>query len=245
MPQIRRKRRHRSESGRTAPVRGELAHILPLQTHHTELLEQIGVDGDLPRFNALCGDILMKITGLSVAFATATAMACPLSATTIDFTEVPLPTLTLVSSQYATYGIGAGNLYYYIDGRDTFDARGLAAFDLNAFITFTAPVNNLSIDFLALRDNGFQLTTYDAADAPLEVFSFGALSTDFNGTHDFASGGIAKLVLTSPISFVGLSTLRFEVATSAVPEPASWAMLVTGFALAGAALRRRAAIRFA
>lgn len=38
---------------------------------------------------------------------------------------------------------------------------------------------------------------------------------------------------------VGLSEVRFM--GSAVPEPATWAMMITGFALAGAALRRRRA----
>lgn len=36
-------------------------------------------------------------------------------------------------------------------------------------------------------------------------------------------------------------TLDFDTVVAAVPEPASWAMLITGFGLAGSALRRRRA----
>ena len=37
----------------------------------------------------------------------------------------------------------------------------------------------------------------------------------------------------------GPATLKVEFVGSAVPEPATWAMMITGFGLSGAALRRR------
>ena len=44
---------------------------------------------------------------------------------------------------------------------------------------------------------------------------------------------------------VGLDNIRFDVRAidsgSAVPEPATWAMMIAGFGLAGAGLRRRRA----
>lgn len=39
----------------------------------------------------------------------------------------------------------------------------------------------------------------------------------------------------------GPATLKVELVGSAVPEPATWAMMITGFGLAGAGLRRRRA----
>lgn len=52
--------------------------------------------------------------------------------------------------------------------------------------------------------------------------------------------------LTSIVS--GSSTLRISAATAAVPEPATWGMMVLGFGALGGALRRRrtgARVRFA
>jgi hypothetical protein len=37
----------------------------------------------------------------------------------------------------------------------------------------------------------------------------------------------------------------FEVSSAAVPEPATWTLLIAGFGAAGAVLRRRAAVRSA
>ena len=58
----------------------------------------------------------------------------------------------------------------------------------------------------------------------------------------FLSGGTNYTV-----SFVGLSAADNtafidDVAISSVPEPASWALMIAGFGLTGAAMRRRAAI---
>lgn len=55
----------------------------------------------------------------------------------------------------------------------------------------------------------------------------------------FAPGTFA---LTSIVS--GNSTLRVSQAAAAVPEPATWAMLIVGFGIVGYAMRRRS-VRFA
>ena len=46
--------------------------------------------------------------------------------------------------------------------------------------------------------------------------------------------------------YLGSGTYTLTIAAPAVPEPASWAMMIGGFAIAGAAMRRKAmTIRFA
>ncbi len=45
--------------------------------------------------------------------------------------------------------------------------------------------------------------------------------------------------------FVGLPDATMGGSTAAVPEPASWAMMVGGFGLIGSTMRRRARIHFA
>lgn len=47
--------------------------------------------------------------------------------------------------------------------------------------------------------------------------------------------------ISDSASYGDTLVVRFNTATGAVPEPASWAMMITGFGLAGAALRRRTA----
>lgn len=63
-----------------------------------------------------------------------------------------------------------------------------------------------------------------------------------------AAGSLKAYVATSSADNVGpiLDNFMIDVSAPAVPEPASWAMMIAGFSLAGTALRRRrAAIAFA
>jgi hypothetical protein len=77
-------------------------------------------------------------------------------------------------------------------------------------------------------------------------FVSGALSavTTFENAT-FASLGLTagSYVYTAPNDTV---TIKIGALTAAVPEPASWALMIGGFGLAGAAMRRRAVgLRFA
>ncbi|WP_443969661.1 PEPxxWA-CTERM sorting domain-containing protein [Sphingobium sp. CR28] len=94
------------------------------------------------------------------------------------------------------------------------------------------------------------------------TFTEALVSTLARGTgaseaaQNFAFGGDARYVRIDILNNYsagtiydtyasGLSEVRFN-GTGAVPEPATWAMMIAGFGLAGAALRRRTAIvRFA
>lgn len=58
------------------------------------------------------------------------------------------------------------------------------------------------------------------------------------------SSGITSLLLNNANRTdwqVGVSSLTFTEGSGAVPEPQSWAMLIAGFGLVGAAMRRRSA----
>jgi hypothetical protein len=52
------------------------------------------------------------------------------------------------------------------------------------------------------------------------------------------NGNAIGLLINNPITN---QVVTFTVTVNAIPEPASWAMMIGGFALAGSALRRRAA----
>lgn len=70
-----------------------------------------------------------------------------------------------------------------------------------------------------------------------------AQTFDFTGTarfvqidilNNYAQGTIYERDYAS-----GLSEVRFQSAVAAVPEPASWAMMISGFGLIGGAMRKR------
>ena len=83
-----------------------------------------------------------------------------------------------------------------------------------------------------LRANG------DPVAAQTFSFSGAARYVKFDIFNNYAEGTIYDPYAT------GLSEVRFN-SLAAVPEPASWAMMIGGFALAGYAMRRRAALAFA
>lgn len=80
----------------------------------------------------------------------------------------------------------------------------------------------------------------------------GRLDWDNNGiaTFGFGKGGLLQVALTDDVIFssgiLGLSHKEAKVGAtftllqdSAVPEPASWAMLIAGFGMVGGAMRQR------
>jgi hypothetical protein len=115
---------------------------------------------------------------------------------------------------------------------------------------FTFPAGGFSLSNVAGTLGG-QPATIDT----LELFadaSFGGLSlisgqtvffsqgpqlyTGPDATPTFRTGVFTLARVTSDFSGDGTLTV-----TNAVPEPASWAMMIAGFGLVGAAMRRRAA----
>lgn len=96
------------------------------------------------------------------------------------------------------------------------------------FGTVTSP-GNLTMDFFA--PNGGRLSGV-RADLPVATWTTVRLGLgNFNGGYLFAHryGGLM------------IDNIRYDMTSIRVPEPSSWMMLVTGFGLAGAALRRRRA----
>jgi len=92
---------------------------------------------------------------------------------------------------------------------------------------------------------------------PFEVHHFtltlsdgSTVSGDFDGNAGagflgFVGDGIVSATLSSDVGFA-FGDFYVTAGTGAVPEPATWAMMIGGFALAGAAMRRRsAAVRYA
>jgi hypothetical protein len=97
----------------------------------------------------------------------------------------------------------------------------------------------------------FDLTLFDGSNNILLSLNDQALAPDnaFAQRIDFAlTSNVSRVrfdieaVQSSP-NFTGLAEVAFDTQSylaPAIPEPASWLMLITGFGLTGAAMRRRA-----
>ena len=107
---------------------------------------------------------------------------------------------------------------------------------------FNVDVSNVVFDLI----NGtgafaFTVTALDGGGATLgtatpSLNDFGTAGSVGQVTFNF--GGIRSILISGNGDFA-IDTLSFDAGRGAVPEPASWAMMIGGFALAGAAMRRR------
>lgn len=165
------------------------------------------------------------------------APAATAAAATITFTEFGVSNGTEVTTQYQLLGIVGSQFYQYEDGRDLFDNFGIAGIGNQSVITFTALASTISIDYVALAGSGFELSALDAGLNILQSLIVTAPASDINASFAFGASGVKYLALTGPGRSIGISTLRFDAAT--VPEPATWAIMITGMGATGLMLRRR------
>lgn len=101
-------------------------------------------------------------------------------------------------------------------------------------IGFTLYTNAYSAPVVSLYTPGGGLIgSYAVPQAPHSIGYFGLTSTQ-------AIGSAVMIVDRGWVENVAIDNVSIG---SAVPEPAGWAMLLTGFALTGAAMRRRALIQ--
>ena len=126
--------------------------------------------------------------------------------------------------------------------------RGLCPHATNACrsavtLSFANPVDNLSFDVFQV-DNNNPFLNISALTLSGPVSRSIALTRGFNANAVTLSGlsGITQLTLdgTNDEEGVIFDNFRFEVgvaAPGAVPEPATWAMMIVGFGLIGYAIR--------
>nr|WP_255601895.1 PEPxxWA-CTERM sorting domain-containing protein [Polymorphobacter megasporae] len=86
------------------------------------------------------------------------------------------------------------------------------------------------------RFSGVYAITGATADIPI---SFNLSLNTYNSTLDYSNGGGIKIGHVDGVSYTSDSGVFLTSVAGAVPEPASWAMLVAGFGIVGGAARRR------
>lgn len=142
-------------------------------------------------------------------------------------TDLSVSQATLTFDLGGKYDLSGLKVWNYNFGKEEFAStldRGAKAFVMSISLDGVSYTDVLSGDFA--RGTGELLAAEDfAVDG---VARFVRLTLDKNQELPPYTYGQAP---------IGLSEVRFE--GSAVPEPATWAMMISGFGLAGAALRRR------
>ena len=171
------------------------------------------------------------------------------SFTTQSFESTPTGTSTSLDFGDVTFSCNGTSYCPGFFGRST-QLRTDGAYSVyyatpdSAILTFTSAITAFGIDVIGLGDVGATNFFVDIGTGPL------ALQQNYSaagGTVTFA--GVTSNTAFTTVTFTGsqvndgifFDRLRYvtAAATPVVPEPATWAMMIAGFGLAGAAMRRR------
>lgn len=126
-------------------------------------------------------------------------------------------------------------------GGEPFAAVGLTQAIMS--FTFDTPVAGALAEFAWSRaeDKVFTLSAYNSAGKLLEQISFNATDPAYSkGFYGFqrAANDISRFEVNG-YYFGARNLSTYTSAISAVPEPATWAMMIIGFGLTGSLLRAR------
>lgn len=173
----------------------------------------------------------------------------PASATTIDFSA--LPYRTAVTNQYdgVTFSMTGGPVQSatpVTDGSgltNSADANYPTADFLNADFTTTA--SNVSFNFDNYGNNSYfgnGGSSYSAFAADGSLIASGNLSAANGESFNVVGSGIKTLRFSNGRDGSGNSWIytinSFSFTAAAVPEPATWAMMILGMGAIGFAMRR-------
>ena len=197
-----------------------------------------------------------------LAAASAMALAVPASAATL-YTVAGTGQIAIPGSYSfsANAGAGAGTLNFYLDGYGSVDGdntyRDVFTLSFNGtdILSLTESMGGGGANVVYLNTNGASITggafggTFDGGQLQISLpvtllngantfgFSYSAPGPDNLGGQPLSdeAWGLSKLTLSG--NPMGRS----------VPEPATWAMMLAGFGLMGAAMRRKqnVSVRFA
>lgn len=125
----------------------------------------------------------------------------------------------------------------FVDIAAALRAQGLAIPEKIEGMAFGPQLADGSHSLIVITDNDFSVTQ-DGGGTQFDVCTGGGKFTSDNALGGGCPAG-TQLIPTMIYSF-RVSQAEYATLTGAVPEPASWAMMVLGFALVGMTARRRA-----
>jgi hypothetical protein len=177
----------------------------------------------------------------------------------VAITMAAAAALGAVSAEAATFPVGSPNFTATPGAGGTFSGAfkntGIAAGDFTDTFTFTLPADGLgsgtvttSVTALgSVNDLDFTSVTINGFAADITKTAGGAFEVAFINNVPIIAGQLNRLVVNGVSrgngAYGGQAT--FTPVNSAVPEPATWAMMIMGFGVVGYAMRRRrTAVRF-
>jgi PEP-CTERM motif len=180
---------------------------------------------------------LAAMLALGAATANAAIVTVDFSGNTqgaaIDATYAPLG-LTFTSAQFLQCGGGC----------PAPTPNGWFAFSNDASNSFTAffAAAQTSISFQTVSFSSTLAQAFDASNTLVASIAEDQTTPISEAINTLSGVGITKVVFSfnGGLNGPAITNLTFNAST-AVPEPGSWVMLIAGFGLVGAAARRRAA----
>ncbi|MBB5986327.1 PEPxxWA-CTERM sorting domain-containing protein [Sphingobium lignivorans] len=165
--------------------------------------------------------MMMKHVGVLAAAAAALSFAAPAQAVLFNF--------TLTGDYSASFQLDSSPV------PDVFDGSSFTIWDVSGFPDAALGIVDLQF-WTGDEAGGFSIIDF-YGDAYLLDATGSQLFSGSTGAPTFLTGTYALADLFGPGSY----TLVIEEAgtTPAIPEPATWAMLIAGFAMAGAAMRQK------
>ncbi|MBM3725463.1 MAG: hypothetical protein FJW40_08575 [Acidobacteria bacterium] len=118
---------------------------------------------------------LLALTFAGISMATA--------ATTVTFQEVPMSCCPPVTTEWAAYGITMSDVYWYSDGRDTFDQVGISIDRAPGQVSFTSVASSLRMDYLVLGGHTGTYRVYDAGNNLLDQLIVAATGGHLLGSY--------------------------------------------------------------
>lgn len=108
-------------------------------------------------------------------------------------------------------------------------------------LAFNLPGQNPTVTFMLSEVllNGVALTLTPSGEYNYTAQSTGAIPSQVNPQTLVVKGTVSNGAATYS------GNVAFRAAAAAVPEPASWALMILGFGVVGYAMRRRPSVRFA
>ncbi|RAK67170.1 PEPxxWA-CTERM sorting domain-containing protein [Phenylobacterium kunshanense] len=170
--------------------------------------------------------------------------------TVINFEDIAPGAYTQLTKNGVTFsGTGSVSVDSQFSGQYNLQGKALKGVsNKGMFFDFDAPITGFGF-FFGASDLVWTLAAYDANDNLLETLQISPTRHNNLGNfYGIKANGIASARLTTTSAdYVGIDDFRTSTAPlvnpGAVPEPASWALMILGFGAAGALLRRNSASR--
>ncbi len=152
-------------------------------------------------------------------------------------------TLGTVDFYYQVARTGSGSISNNMI--NAFTAANFSTFNIDGFVSAADP-DGAGLFTAAMNPPASTTTVGRSLTGVTLQTNFGTnglMGTDVSATYIFRTNATAFTTGTfGVINGSTFSGLAFAPAVSAVPEPATWAMMFFGFAIVGSALRRRKAV---